>query len=76
MTLWINFVYHFRTVNYLDDFPNDKGNSYGDINDTNMEGEEFLENIDNASLKIFPVAFALYLIIYWASSLAKEPLVF
>ena len=46
------------------------GDTYGDINDTNMEGEETLENIDHASLKIFPASFFLYLLIFWASTLA------
>lgn len=49
-----------------------RANSYGDIYDTNMEGEEMLENIDSASLKIFPSVFFLYLVIFWATFLVKE----
>ena len=47
----------------------DSGNSYGDINDSNMEGEEMLENIDYFSLKMFPVVFGLYLLIFWCTFL-------
>ncbi|XP_059087924.1 glycine receptor subunit alpha-2-like [Tigriopus californicus] len=42
----------------------DSGTSYGDVNDQNMEGEEILENIDHASLRLFPCAFAVYVIVF------------
>ena len=50
----------------------DSGNAYGDINDTNMEGEETLENIDYISLKIFPSLFLLFMIIFWATFLSGQ----
>lgn len=49
----------------LENAVKDTGTSYGDINDTNMEAEEMLENIDYASLRIFPCAFLLFLVIFW-----------
>ena len=50
----------------------DTGAEYGDINDTNMEGEETLENIDYFSLKIFPCLFLLFNIIFWATFLSGQ----
>ena len=50
----------------------DTGAEYGDINDTNMEGEETLENIDYISLKIFPCLFLLFMVIFWATFLSGQ----
>ena len=48
----------------------DTGAEYGDINDTNMEGEETLESIDYMSLKMFPCLFLLFMVIFWATFLS------
>ena len=50
----------------------DTGAEYGDINDTNMEGEETLENIDYISLKIFPCMFLLFMVIFWATFMSGQ----
>ena len=48
------------------------GALYGDINDTNKEGEETLENIDYISLKVFPCLFLLFMIVFWATFLSGQ----
>ena len=56
----------------LENAVKDTGTSYGDINDTNMEGEEMLENIDYASLRIFPCVFLLFLVLFWSVFLMHD----
>ena len=56
----------------LENATKDTGTSYGDINDTNMEGEEMLENIDYASLRIFPFVLVLFLVIFWSVFLMHD----
>ena len=43
----------------------DSGSEYGDINETNLTGEETLERIDVTALKIFPCCFLLFNLGYW-----------
>ena len=48
----------------------DSGSEYGDINETDLDGEELLEAIDTNALKIFPVFFLVFNISYWVFYLA------
>ncbi len=47
----------------------DSGSDYGDVNETDLAGEESLERIDEYALKTFPVAFFLFNIGYWINYL-------
>ena len=48
------------------------GNEYGDVNDRSHEGEEFLDQIDYYSFRIFPIMFALANIPFWLYYLPKH----
>ena len=48
------------------------GNEYGDVNDRSHEGEEFLDQIDFYSFRIFPIMFALANIPFWLYYLPKH----
>lgn len=53
----------------------DSGSEYGDINETDLEGEEILEKIDERALAIFPICFFVFNLTYWLHYLlvGKEP---
>ncbi|XP_059087039.1 acetylcholine-gated chloride channel subunit acc-3-like isoform X2 [Tigriopus californicus] len=53
----------------------DSGSEYGDINDSELEGEELLEKIDDTALKVFPCCFMIFNIAYWANYTLRENLV-
>lgn len=50
----------------------DSGSEYGDINETDLEGEEFLERIDDRALMIFPCFFLVFNIAYWCRYLFRD----
>ena len=43
----------------------DSGSEYGDINETDLTGEEFLEKIDVVALRVSPVMFLIFNLGYW-----------
>lgn len=45
----------------------DSAASYGDINDSNMEGEDLLSDIDYGALRVFPALFLLFIVIFWTT---------
>ncbi len=53
-------------------FMGDSGGSYGDVNDTNMEGELVLETIDWTALKIFPCVFLVFQLVFWTVFIVTE----
>lgn len=50
----------------------DSGSEYGDINDSELEGEELLEKIDDTALKVFPCCFLIFNIAYWTIYTLRE----
>ena len=45
----------------------DSGSEYGDVNDVSgfIDGEDVLDGIDENAVKVFPVAFVVFNVVYW-----------